>query len=323
MNLSVLLAATILFDTDPGKFTDDSVALVMCARSPKEVTLAGVTTVSGNVWARDGVVNARRTLAALGKKNIPVHLGAQDPLLRNQALTDIETARIGPPEFTGAFATPVPPHPKEPASGVDFLIRTIEREPGVTILAIGPLTNIAILLRLRPDLAEKIGRIVIMGGNVHVPGNASKAAEFNFWFDPEAARIVLRSAIPKKVLFGLDICNKAVLTKAHFDKVVAANTPVTALYREAFGNEYPGFLKKPEATGYLWDELAAGYLIDPGFVTGSEEAYLDVETAFGAKYGAVIPLARAEAPEATPVEVMLDLDFPRVVKLYTDLLTRH
>ena len=318
--LAGLLAAQtperVIFDTDPGKFTDDCVALVMCVRSPAQVALLGVTVVAGNVWANQGIQNARSTLRVL-KRTIPVHLGSQQPLVHTREMSK----REAPLEFAGAFATRKPPARKETA--VEFIVRTLESEPGgATILAIGPLTNVARILTQRPDLAGKIRRIVIMGGNVWVPGNASKAAEFNFWFDPEAARIVLRSAIPKKILFALDICNKAVVTREVFDSVAKHRTPITLLYRDSFGNQYPAFYKDPKATGYLWDELAAAYLIDPGFVNRSETRFLDVETAFGPRYGATLPVDAPPAPRATPVEVMLDLDVAKVMNLYRELLTQ-
>jgi len=155
-----------------------------------------------------------------------------------------------------------------------------------------------------------------------VPGNASPFAEFNFWFDPEAARIVLRSRIPEKIMFGLDICNTAPIRKAQFDQIAAAGTPITALFREDLGNRYPGFLRNPEAKAYMWDSLAAAYLLDPGFVTKSEVRYLDVQTAWGRFYGATIPLDRREAPDATPVKMMLELDYARVFGLLKNLMTR-
>ncbi|MDP3001161.1 MAG: nucleoside hydrolase [Bryobacterales bacterium] len=324
MNAAVLLAGLvaaqsperILIDTDPGDFTDDNIALVMCVRSPERVSILGVTAVAGNVWAPHGAASARRTLRLLGQ-NTPVHLGAQQPLVHTREMSQ----REGPLDFAGAFATPKPGSRRETA--VEFMIRTLEREPeGVTLLAIGPLTNVARVLQQRPDLAAKVRRLVIMGGNVYVPGNASKAAEFNFWFDPEAARIVLRSGIPKNILFGLDICNKVVLTREIFESVVRRLTPITRLYRDSFGNGFPGFYKNPNATGFLWDELAAAYLIDPAFVTRSETRYLDVETTFGPRYGATLPLNAPPAPGATAVEVMLDADVDRVVNLYRKLLTQ-
>jgi inosine-uridine nucleoside N-ribohydrolase len=222
---------------------------------------------------------------------------------------------------TGAQLTNRKPHR---GGAMAFLIDEIERHPGkLTIVAIGPMTNIALALRLKPEVETKIKQIIFMGGNIRVGGNASPAAEFNFWFDPEAARIVLRSRIPKKVMFGLDICNLAVLRKAEFDQIASAHTPITDLFREDLGNRYPGFLKHPEATAHLWDSLAAGYLIDPGFVTKSETRYLDVQTAWGQFYGSTTPLDRRLAPDATPVTVMLDLDFKRVFGLYKDRLTRR
>jgi len=162
-----------------------------------------------------------------------------------------------------------------------------------------------------------------MGGAVRVPGNSTPAAEFNFWFDPEAAQIVLRSKIPVKVMFGLDICNHAPLTKSLFEQIIATHTPVTKLYEEDFARKgFPGFLTNAPQAAYLWDELAAGYLIDPSFVTKSESMYLDVDTSFSPDYGRVIPLDRKRAPEATPVQVMLDLNADKAYAMYKDLLTR-
>ena len=181
------------------------------------------------------------------------------------------------------------------------------------------MTNLAIALRLRPDLEKKIKRVVFMGGGVHAKNFDGRAAEFNFWFDPEAAQVVLRSAIAEKVMFGLDICNRTKLDKAHYEEI-AVKTPVTALFREDLGKR---FAKDPAASTYIWDCLAAGYLLDPAFVTKQETAYLDVDTVFGKNYGAVVPLDRAIAPDATAVEVMLDLDFAKFFELYKTLLTKN
>jgi inosine-uridine nucleoside N-ribohydrolase len=240
------------------------------------------------------------------------------PLVHTADLAKLE----GPLEFQGAFGNPVKLAPPGRPGAIDALAAAIRQNPGqITILALGPMTNVALLLRLDPDLEGKIERIVFMGGNVHVAGNASPAAEFNFWFDPEAAQAVLRSRIPEKVMFPLDICNRAVLTKARFEEIVATKTPVTERYKEDYGLRYPGFLKNPEATGFLWDELAAAWLLDTGFVTRSETAWLDVDTRFGKTYGATVPLDRRLAPGATPVRVMLDLDYTRLWTLYKRLLT--
>ena len=325
---------TIIFDTDSGLFGDDGASLVMLMRSPQRVNIAGITVVAGNVWPEQGSEYMFHILDLLKRPQPPLYAGAQTPLIHTAAMAREYARRWGALEFAGAFdddPTVVKPAPGAKLTGrkplhenaVDFIISTIEREPGaVTFLELGPMTNLALALRMRPDIETKIKRLVFMGGNVHVPGNASSMAEFNFWFDPEAAQIVLRSRIPQKVMFGLDICNTAPIKKAQFDRIASAHTPITDLFREDLGNRYPGFLEHPSATGYMWDTLAAAWLLDPGFVTKSENTYLDVLTAWGKFYGSTVALDRRVAPNATPVTEMLALDFERVFGLYEDLLTR-
>jgi inosine-uridine nucleoside N-ribohydrolase len=272
-------------------------------------------------------------LDLLKRPQMTVAIGADAPLIHTAAMSKEFQRRWGGLGFAGAFnqdPAAVVPAPgtklnlrKPRRDAVNFLIAQIERHPGeVTILAIGPMTNIALALRMRPEIETKIKRIVFMGGNIRVPGNATPSAEFNFWFDPEAARIVLRSKIPKKIMFGLDICNLAKLTKTEFDQIANAHTPITDLVREDLGNHYPGFLKKADASTYMWDSLAAAYLLDPEYVTKSEVRHLDVQTTWGQFYGSTTPLDRRATPAATPVTVMLGLDFKRVFALYKDRLTK-
>lgn len=309
----VLLAAQqrepILVDCDPGKFTDDNVALAMLVRSGR-FKIAGITVVAGNVWANEGLRNARATLQMMDVEEVPVHLGAQQPLRHTAEMAQKEK----PLEFAGAFDLRRPRAEKETA--VDFLIETLEKQP-MTVLAIGPLTNIAQALQKKPSIASRIKRLVIMGGAVHVPGNSNKTAEFNFWFDPEAAKIVLESEIANKVLVGLDVCNQAIYGKDVFDAIVAGKAPFRHIFREQFGYGYPAFLKNPEVKGYLWDELAVAYLIDPSVITKTEKLALSVDEAFGERYGAV--QIRSAGP---PTTVMLQVDNQKALKLYSDLLTR-
>jgi len=323
----------VVIDTDSGLFGDDGAAVVMLLRSPSQITVEGITLVPGNVWPLQGAEYMFHILELLKRPQVHIYSGAEIPLLHTAAMAREFERRWGALAFNGAFAedrTVVKSAPGAKLTGrkprrdaVQFLISEIENHPGeVTVLAIGPMTNIAMALRMKPEIENKIKRIVFMGGNIRVAGNASAAAEFNFWFDPEAARIVLRSHIPKKVMFGLDICNLAPLRKAEFDQIVAAHTPITELFREDLGNRYPGFLKDAKAIGYMWDSLAAAYLIEPDFVTRSEIRYLDVQTAWGQFYGSTVPLDRKVAPTATPVDAMLDLNFSRVFGLYKDRLMR-
>lgn len=321
-----------MFDTDSGLFGDDGAALVMLLRSPSQVSVQGITIVPGNVWAPQGAEYMFHILDLVKRSNLTVALGADGPLIHTAAMAKESERRWGTLSYIGAFAqdSSVSSAPgfklstrKPRRDAVNLLISEIEKHPGeITVLALGPMTNIALALRMRPEIETKIKRIVFMGGNIRVPGNASNAAEFNFWFDPEAARIVLRSRIPKKMMFALDICNLARIRKPEFDQIANAHTPVTDLYREDLGNRYPGFLKKPDATANMWDTLAAAYLLDPEFVTRFESRYIDVQTTWGQFYGSTVPLDRRVAPAATPVTVMFALDFKRVFALYKDRLTR-
>ena len=327
---------TILFDTDSGLFGDDGAALVMLLRSPAQVALAGITIVPGHVWAPQGAEYMLHILDLLKQPQTPVYMAAESPLLHTAAMARESERRWGKLGYMGAFAedpAAVKPAPGSKLSlrkphhgGVEFLIAEVERHPNeVTILALGPMTNIALALKMKPEIETKIKRIVFMGGNIRTPGNASSAAEFNFWFDPEAARIVLRSRIPQKVMFPLDVCNTAPIRKPQFDEIVAVKTPITDLYREDLGNRYPGFLHHPDETGYMWDSLAAAYLLDPGFVTKAQPMYLDVLSAWGRFYGSTVPLdanGRRAVPDSTPVTVAQQLDFKRVWELYKQKLTR-
>ncbi len=327
----------IIFDTDTAFFLDDGAALVMLLERQDKVDILGVTTVSGNLWARQGSEYMLHTLELTGNGHIPLYIGAQLPLVNTAERARIQREHYGGLTYIGAFDDPVirtdadlePPHGGQFAEArpqkkdaVSFLIETLDANPGeVTILALGPLTNIAMALNLRPDLAAKIQSLVFMGGALRVPGNTSPYAEFNFWFDPEAAQQVLRSEIPEKVMFGLDITNKAPFTKAQFDAMVAKDTPVTRLLA-ADGKETWGFYQDPPRSSFIWDCLAAGWLIDPTFVTEEETVPVDVEAQLGSAYGASYEPS-GESPEGLlPTRVMLDLDYDKFMAMYQDLLTR-
>ncbi len=317
----------IIFDTDCAYFNDDGAALVMLLQQPEKVEVLGVTVVPGNLWPLEGAEDMFHIMDMMKRPSIPLFLGARAPLIHTKAMVEKENIEWGPVKYMGAFRTD-PPAPKKTtqrrASGknaVEFLADTLSKYPEpVTILALGPMTNLAIALRMHPEIETKIKRIVFMGGGVHVPNEEDgRAAEFNFWFDPEAARVVLRSAIPEKIMFGLDICYRAPIDQAHYQQIADVKTPVTQMFRQDLGKR---FEKNPDAKTYVWDCLAAAYLLDPSFVTKRETAYLDVDTTFGKNYGAVIPLDKTIAPDATPVDVTLDLDFAKFFALYKSLLTK-
>jgi inosine-uridine nucleoside N-ribohydrolase len=179
------------------------------------------------------------------------------------------------------------------------------------------MTNIALAFERRPDLAPLVKRLVFMGGNARVPGNVTPAAEFNIWFDPEAAHAVTASAVPQIVMFGLDITNHAPLQRSMFDRIVAADAPLTRLMQHDMG---PRFDANPAATYQVWDCITAAWLIDPTIVTVSERLPIAVETTFGPTYGGTSVGIPSTAPT---LDVMLDLDVEKFFSLYEGLLTRR
>jgi len=316
----------VIFDTDCALFNDDGAALVMLLQQPKKIEVLGMTLVPGNLWPSQGAEYMFRILDLMRKPSLPVYFGARAPLVHTRAMAQQEDRQWGPIGYLGAFGSDPPPPKKNierrasRKDAVEYMIDTILQEPGpVTVLELGPMTNLAMAIRLHPEIEKKIKRLVFMGGSLHDRTTEGRGAEFNFWFDPEAAKIVLRSGIGQKIMFGLDICDHAPIDRAHFEQIAAVKTPIIALFREDMGKR---FAKNPNGHTYVWDCLAAAYLLDPDFVTKRENIYLDVDTNFGKNYGAVIPLDRTLAPDATPVDVTLDLNFDRFFELYRSLLTK-
>jgi inosine-uridine nucleoside N-ribohydrolase len=319
----------IIFDTDSAVFNDDAAALAMLLQRRDLVEVLGVTVVAGNHTVPQGSEHMLHLLELTGADDIPLFCGADAPLVNTPARAARQEAQWGPISFKGAFdAGPevLPPHGGRFAAtrprathAVSFIIDTIARYPDeVTLVAVGPMTNLALVLRRRPDLAGRIKSLVFMGGNARVPGNVTPAAEFNIWFDPEAAAAVLGSAIPRIVMFGLDITNHAPIRKTQFDTIVAGDTPLTRLMRHDMG---PRFERDPGATYYVWDCITAAWLIDPSVVTVSERLPIEVDTTFGPSYGGTRVSEDAPA-DGRLVDVMFDLDIEKFYRIYEDLLTR-
>jgi len=199
----------ILLDCDPGH--DDAIALLLALASP-ELELLGVTSVSGNQTLEQTTANAIRVLEFAGRTDLPVAAGADRPLVRDRFVASYvhgETGLDGP-DLPPARAQPVSRH------AVDFLADKIrERDGAVTLVPIGPLTNVALLLALHPDARPE--RIVLMGGAV-AEGNVTPAAEFNIWADPEAAARVFGSGLDVTMV-GLDVTHRALFTSAHVGRL--------------------------------------------------------------------------------------------------------
>lgn len=315
----------VIFDTDfviPPQ--DDGLALILALNSP-ELQILGVTTVAGNDSMERATSDALRVLEIARRTEIPVYKGANMPLMHEK--TEFATKTHGrwwsddpPPAPPGGFAK----KQAEQERAIDFIVRTVNENPGqVTIIAIGPLTNVAMALRMEPGLAPKVKQIVIMGGAVaSLPegaGNVTPNAEFNFWVDPEAARIVLRSGIPI-ALTPLNVTRKTAFTKEWYDRIVAVDTPLTALIKERMG---PRFAKDPKSGGQMYDQLAVAALIDPTLVQ-SRTLYVDVDANAGPNYGVSVggPNPWPGAEGARQMSVQYDVDFKRFITMFVERVTK-
>ena len=319
----------LIFDSDAAVFNDDAAALAMLLQRRDLVEVLGVTMVAGNHTVPQGSEHMLHLLELMGAEAVPLYCGANAPLVNTPSRAARQEAQWGPISFKGAFdARPdvLPPHGGRVAAtrplvthAASFIIDTIERHlDEVTLVAVGPMTNLAMAFRRRPDLAARVKSLVFMGGNARVPGNVTPAAEFNFWFDPEAAAAVLASPIPRIVMFGLDITNHAPIRKTQFDAIVAVDTPLTRLMRHDMGAR---FERDPRATYYVWDCITAAWLIDPSVVTVAERLPIEIDTTFGPSYGSTT-VSDESLASGRPIEVMLDLDLARFYDMYQDLLTR-
>src|SRR5437763_2914645 len=207
-----MTATRFILDCDPGH--DDAIALLLTLGSP-ELELLGVTTVSGNQSLEKTTANAIRVLDHLGRDDIPVVAGAPRPLLRERRVAANVHGETG---LDGPDLPPPARHP-EPEHAVDWIARALnDSADPVTLIATGPLTNVALLLARYPDAPPE--RIVLMGGAIG-EGNVTPAAEFNIWVDPEAAARVFSSALDLTMV-GLDVTHKALMTAAHAEQLASS-----------------------------------------------------------------------------------------------------
>ncbi|WP_291414649.1 nucleoside hydrolase [Actinophytocola sp.] len=249
----------LIVDTDPG--IDDAVAIFLAAASP-ELDLLGLTTVFGNCATAVATRNALILLDVADRPDVPVARGATDPVASTYlgAIPHIH----GTDGMGDGGELPAPTREPVAESAAEFLCRTVAEHPGeVTILAVGPLTNLALALRLRPDLDTLVDQVVVMGGNALVPGNATPAAEANMLNDPEAADVVFGARWPVTMV-GLDVTHKANLRGADLDRITAADTPAGRHLARALPL-YRAFMERTNGLDgiYTHDPSEVAYLIDP------------------------------------------------------------
>jgi purine nucleosidase len=262
---------TFLIDTDTA--SDDAVALIMVLRAP-DVRVAAITVVAGNVEVQQATRNALYTAELCGS-DIAVYTGAEKPLLRTYENATWFHGRDG----LGDHGYPAPRKSAEKLHAVDAILETIEVNPGIVLVTLGPLTNVALALSKKPELAAKVSRCVVMGGAPCCEGNVTPAAEYNIWVDPEAARIVMRSALPVE-LIGWQLCRGgAVLGEPEIEQVKAFNTKLADFAVECNSHARTAYKTQSNEDGIcLPDPVAMCLALDPTVGTEWSEHYVDVET---------------------------------------------
>jgi inosine-uridine nucleoside N-ribohydrolase len=318
----------VIFDTDPG--IDDALALAFALRCP-ELQVEAITTVSGNVPVDLCTRNALLTLEALRVDGPPpVAQGADRPLKRepvNAFQVHGEDGLGGITRLTGPGGSLRYPAPRETACGrhaVDLILELVSKNPHeITLIAVGPLTNVALAIERHPATMGRLAELIVMGGSVSGVGNVTPTAEFNFYADPEAARRVLRAGL-KTTLVGLDVTERTLLPKANFEKRLAGSKSPAARFVADIAQQYFAVAeaRRGEPACALHDPLAVGVAIDPTFVrTQAFEA--DVETATALTTGMLIADRRRTAAKGglpARIQACIEVEAERFVEFFLDRL---
>jgi purine nucleosidase len=307
--------------------------LMVMIQSP-QVEVLGITVVSGDAWRDEEVGHTLRLLEIMGRTDIPVVPGATFPLVRTREESQMWQQRYGKVAYAGAWderwwheSSVVPPLPEgqpttKPSTedAAHFLIRMVHKYPNeVTIYEGGPMTNLALAISLDSQFPDLVQELVFMGGSLSPQTDNPEFLnnprhEFNFWFDPEAAEIVLRAPWKKVVCTPTDISIKTHMTAALVKQIEASGTPL-AHYIARFAMLTPG-------ADIMWDELAAAAWIDPTIITKTETRYISVDLDRGAGYGNTLTSGTKEALRASaqPVEIQVDLDAEKFYRMFAALM---
>jgi purine nucleosidase len=325
----------IVIDQDAaGPGGTDQQSMLLLIQSPQTEVL-GITVVTGDQWLHEEVAHTLRMLELIGRTDIPVVPGAQNPLVRRKQETEQWEQRYGSVGWLGAW-TPKYYHPPgelgdipegqptiKPADedATHFLIRMVHKYPNeVTIYEGGPMTNLALAISIDPEFAALAKELVFMGASLNPRTSDPEFAnapthEFNIWFDPEAAHIVYSAPWHKIVCTTVDISVKTSLTVELINRIQVSHFPAA---------QYIGKYSRLRGSyNYLWDELAAAAWLDPGIITRKETRYLDVDLDRGAGYGNTLSWTEHDKPtiEVRPVEVQDDVDLDKFYTMFVDLLS--
>ncbi|HEY1892112.1 MAG TPA: nucleoside hydrolase [Steroidobacteraceae bacterium] len=337
----------VIIDQDASGPASTDIQSILMLMQDKDVDLLGITVMTGDAWRDEEVSHALRVLEIARRTDIPVVPGAVFPLLNSPQRTEAWEKLYGPLFYDGAFMSKwpsentvnwAPLHPTRPywvpplpegaptthaanESAVSFLLRMVHRYPHqVTIIAAGPLTDLALAASLDPQFAALAKQLVFMGGSFNpVPANTpfaqeydnSPRQEFNMRFDPEAASIVLHQPWSRIIEVPVDPTSPTLMSHELLGQVAQGSAPFDH-YLGRYGQVYP-----------LWDETAVAVWLEPSLITREKTLLVDVDTSFTANYGAILSWPKGAGPGVgeRPVEVVFTVDVPRLNSLVVRLLT--
>jgi inosine-uridine nucleoside N-ribohydrolase len=325
----------IIIDQDAaGPAGTDQQSMLLLIQSPKSEVL-GITVVTGDQWLKAEVAHTLRMLELIGRTDIPVVPGAEYPLVRTQEGTQLWQQRYGQVAWLGAWtprfyhaANELGPMPEgqpttKPSTedAAHFLIRMVHQFPNeVTIYAGGPMTNLALAIAIDPEFPRLAKELVFMGASLAPLTDDPEFAdtprhEFNLWFDPEAAHMVLRAPWKKIVCTTVDVSVKTDFTSDLLNRIKAGTSPAA---------QYVGKYAHPRGKyDYLWDELASAAWLDPSIITKKDVRLMDIDLNHGANYGNTLTWTEQDKPkvQVRPVEIQVDLDKEKFYRMFVDLLS--
>ena len=305
-----------IVDTDPG--IDDAAAILFALACPERVEVECFTTVFGNCSVEAATRNLLSILDVAGRPDLPVYAGVGRPLLREPRFAP----HIHGDDGLGGHAASYPTtREATPGSAVAQLVERVMAAPGeITLIALGPLTNVALALRLEPRLAGALRELVLMGGAVRTPGNATPVASANMANDPDAAAVVYGSGAPI-VQVGLDVCRPTIVTNAHLDRIRAADTPVTRFLMAVSDSIQRNYRRTiADEGGARYNDLpCTAYVVDPTLFRG-ERVRVEIETAGTYTFGQTVADWRGQWGREPNAHVLLEVENARLVDLFAERL---
>ncbi|GHO89745.1 nucleoside hydrolase [Dictyobacter formicarum] len=301
----------IILDTDPG--IDDALALFLALSSP-EIQLEAITTVTGNVDVEHTTYNALALLTLTGRTDIPVARGSREPLVGNR----LHASHVHGEHGVGQALLPQPNIQPVEQHAVELIIEKIMGNPGeITLVEIGPLTNLALALHREPRIAQAVREVVIMGGALLTPGNVTPSAEFNIYADPHAAHVVLKAGWPIRMV-TLDTTNRTPLTQAQAMEFAQGESAIKTCIRQMFAHYfdiYAPLYGQPDF--HMHDPLCLASVFQPDLITW-KPAYVEVELQGTLTAGETVAYFRGEQAATPNVLASIEVEAERFIQMFIE-----